>query len=80
MYLYEAKKQEEIEQLSSELENFNKVRLYGPDIIEECEKKMVSDAENMEKYQYRINSITSILMNFEEITAPLANRLAVLMG
>ena len=64
MYFYEAKKQQEIEQLSSELENFNKVRLYGPDIIDECKKKMVIDAENMEKYQYRINSITSILRNY----------------
>lgn len=80
MYFNEEKKQKEIEQLSSELENFNKVRLYGPDIIEECKKKMQSDASNMEKYQYRINSITSILLNFDEITAPLANRLAVLMG
>ncbi len=80
MYLDEAKKQEEIERLSSELENFNKVRLYGPDIIEECKDKMTRDTANIEKYQYRINSITSILMNFEEITAPLANRLAMLMG
>lgn len=80
MYLDEAKRQEEIEKLSSELENFNKIRIYGPDIIEECQKKIERDPENMEKYQYRINSITSILLNFEQITAPKAKQLAMLVG
>lgn len=80
MYLSEAKKQQEIEELERKLENFNKIRLYGPDIIDECKKKMEKDAENMEKYQYRINNITSILLNFDDIVAPTANRLVELMG
>lgn len=80
MYLDEAERQEEIERLSTELENFSKIRVYGPDIIEECKKKMETDSANMEKYQYRINSIMSILLNFDTITAPKAQQLAALVG
>lgn len=80
MYLDEAERQEEIERLSTELENFSKIRVYGPDIIEECKKKMEKDPANMEKYQYRINSIMSILLNFDTITAPKAQQLAALVG
>lgn len=76
----EERKQKEIEKLQSILENFNRIKDYGPDFIKDFEKHMEREPENTEMLQHRINSITGILMNYDTIVAPYVNRLAALMS
>lgn len=79
MYQETIKKQEEINKLSFQIENLNKVKEYGPELIKEFEEKMKRYPDRTEEFQYKINQIQILLMNYEKQIKPLTAKLVSLM-
>ena len=80
MYREEMAKQAEIEHLSKLLKEYDNTKKYGPELIKEFEDKMERQPERMQELQFKINTITTVLMNYEQLVSPLAARLNALMG
>lgn len=79
MYQENAMKQQEIDKLSFQIENLNKVKEYGPELIKEFEEKMKRYPERTEEFQYKINQIQILLMNYEKQVKPLTAKLVSLL-
>ena len=80
MYYEEIEKQQEIDKISNQIEELNKTKEFGPELIKEFESKIQRYPERMEEYQYKINQITILLLNYENLIRPLTTRLTMLMN
>lgn len=79
MYFEEIEKQNEINKISAQIEVLNKNKEYGPELIKEFERKIERYPERMEEYQYKINQISMLIMNYENMVRPLTAKLETLM-
>lgn len=80
MYYEEIEKQQEIDKISNQIEELNKTKELGPELIKEFECKIQRYPERMEEYQYKINQITILLLNYENLIKSLTIRLTMLMN
>lgn len=79
MYYEEVEKQNEINKISAQIEALNRNKEYGPELIKEFENKIERYPERMEEYQYKINQISMLIMNYENMIGTLTRKLATLM-
>ena len=79
MYIEEASRNAEIEKVETQIDSLEKTKVIGPDLIKKLEKDMVENPANIEECQFKINYITSVLMNYESMMQALTNKLNALM-
>lgn len=79
MYIEEASRNAEIEKVETQIDSLEKTKVIGPDLIKKLEKDMVENPANIEECQFKINYITSVLMNYESMMQALTYKLNALM-
>lgn len=79
MYIEDAKRQIEINQVSKQIEDLENIKKYGDDFIREFEEKQKRNPSQMEEYQFKINNTKMLLLNYDSIMQQLAIRLNQLM-
>ena len=79
MYVEEVNKNIEIEKVEAQIDNLEKTKVIGPDLIKKLEKDMVENPANMEECQFKINYIYNVLMNYEAMMKSLTFKLNALL-
>ena len=78
MYIEKARTVE-IKRLEDEIQRFEKFKLMGPSFIEKAQKELEREPSRMEELQFKINYMSQLYNNCDNMIASLVEKLSKLL-